>query len=83
MHSLQRTDSAFAKEITTSLAKEFGVEKNAFKAEIILCLDDETKESEYKTHGITKDRNGFYLFNKEPVRCYVDEMLGSIQTKDL
>ena len=69
-------------KIATSLAKEFGVEKNAFKAEIILCLDDETKESEYKTHGITKDRNGFYLFNKEPVRCYVDEMLGSIQTKD-
>ncbi len=67
-------------KVVAALAQEFGVEKGAFNLSINLSLDEQVLESEYAVHGITKDKNGFYLYQDEPVRTCVDEMLGSVQT---
>jgi len=69
-------------KIVTALAQEFSVEKGAFKLSIDLSPDDQVLELEYAPHGITKDKNGLYLYQGESVRSYSDEMLGAVQTRD-
>ena len=71
------------KKITAALAREFGVEKGAFRINLQLNLDEQTLESEYSEHGIGKDKNGQYVYKDEPVRIYQDEMLGRVQTRDI
>ncbi|BCJ94489.1 hypothetical protein acsn021_20580 [Anaerocolumna cellulosilytica] len=69
-------------QVLTDLAKEFGVEKGAFKVVVTLCLSDEEVEREYVTQGITKGPDGFYVYQGETIRTYKDGMLGSVQTKE-
>ena len=64
------------KEMRTALSEEFHVEKNAFRIDFFLCLDDETLEEEYASWDLTRDESGFYLYKGEPVRIFVDEMIG-------
>ncbi len=63
-------------EMRTSLSEEFHVEKNAFRTDFFLCLNDETLEEEYASWDLTRDESGFYLYKGEPVRIFVDEMIG-------
>lgn len=70
-------------QVVAALAKEFGVEEGAFKLAIDLSIDDKELQEEYEMYGIIKDKNGFYMFQDEPVRIYTDEMLGSVQTRDV
>ncbi len=77
----ETNDSEQLKDIIASaLAQEFGVEKNAFHLTAYLSLDDKTLEAEYTAHGITRDENGFYLYQGESVRIYKDKMLGYYQS---
>lgn len=71
-----------AKQVKTALAKEFKVEKGAFRVSVDLCLDEDTIAKEYANQGITKKSDGFYLYRGETVRTYTDEMLGSVQTQE-
>ncbi|WMJ89870.1 M56 family metallopeptidase [Anaerocolumna sp. MB42-C2] len=70
-------------KIAEALAREFGVEKSAFRINLQLNLDDQTLESEYSEYGIGKDENGQYVYKDEPVRIYQDEMPGRVQTRDI
>ncbi len=63
-------------EMRTALSEEFHVEKNAFRTDFFLCLDDETLEEEYASWDLTRDESGFYLYKGEPVRDFVDTMIG-------
>ncbi len=63
-------------EMKTALSEEFHVEKNAFRTDFFLCLDNETLEEEYESWDLTRDESGFYLYKGEPVRIFVDEMIG-------
>ena len=69
-------------EVTDALSKEFGVEKGAFRVLVSLILDEKTLETEYRAQGITKDKDGWYQYQGESVRKYVDEMLGAVQSRD-
>lgn len=69
-------------KITDALAKEFGVEKGAFKILVSFSPDDQTLDAEYTAHGITKDKDGWHRYQGEPVRSFVDEMPGVVQTRD-
>ncbi|WP_235601436.1 M56 family metallopeptidase [Tissierella carlieri] len=71
-----------AAQVKTALAKEFGVEKGAFRLVVSLCLSEDEIALEYAKQGITKGQDGFYLYKGDSVRIYEDEMLGSIQTRD-
>lgn len=71
-----------ANQIKTALAKEFRVEKSAFRLAVDLCLTEEEVLHEYGKQGITKGPDGFYLYKGEAVRTYTDEMLGLIQTQE-
>ena len=71
-----------ANQVKAALAKEFGVEKGAFRIGVDLCLMDDEVSKEYKNRGITKGQDGFCLYKGESVRVYQDEMLGSVQTRE-
>ncbi|QHQ60984.1 hypothetical protein Ana3638_09525 [Anaerocolumna sedimenticola] len=70
-------------KIAAALAREFSVEKGAFRINLQLSLDEQTLESEYSECGIGKDKNGLYVYKDEPVRAYQDEMLGRMQVRDI
>ena len=63
-------------EMRTALSEEFHVEKNAFRTDFFLCLDDETLEEEYASWDLTRDESGFYLYKGEPVHIFADDMIG-------
>ncbi len=71
-----------ANQVKSALAKEFGVEKGAFRLRVDLCMSDDEIEKEYASQGLTKAQDGFYLYKGETVRAYRDEMLGSVQTRE-
>lgn len=71
-----------AREVKAALAREFNVEKGAFRLAIDLFLTDEEITKEYAKEGITRGQDGFYVYNGEAVRTYQDEMLGSVQMRE-
>lgn len=68
--------------MATELAKEFGVEKGAFRIELSLCLNEEDQEKEYEAWEITKDKDGFHLYQGEKIRVLADEMGGLYQSRE-
>lgn len=68
--------------IRVALAEEFGVEKGAFHIMIQLCLSKAELEAEYAEWGITRARDGFWMYQEEQIRVYEDKMLGAFQTKE-
>lgn len=64
-------------EVLAALSKEFGVENGAIAVSIWLSIDEEEKEKEYAPHGITKDKDGYYLYKGELVRVFVDALARS------
>jgi len=69
-------------QVLTALAKEFGVEKGAFKLVFTLSLSDDELTEEYAKKGLTKGTDGFYVYQGETIRTYKDDMLGSVQTQN-
>ena len=65
----------------TALAEEFGVERGAFRIDMKLVLSEEQRLQEYAKFGITKGKEGHYLYEGESVRIYTDLVLGSVQTR--
>lgn len=85
--SVMKTEAAkdpdvLRKQAAAGLAEEFGVEKGAFRITVQLSLDEQTLESQYLEYGITKDKNGLYVYKGEPARIYRDEMPGRLQIRD-
>lgn len=68
--------------VKAALAKEFGVEKEAFLPQIFLCLDPEEKEAEYAKWEITKEKNGLHSYQNEKIRIFVDETGGTYQSRE-
>lgn len=68
--------------VKTALAKEFGVEKEAFETHLFLCLNPEEKETEYAQWEITKEKNGFHCYQGEKIRTFVDETGGTYQSRE-
>lgn len=67
-------------QVRTALAKEFGVEKNAFNVEVSLSRSEEELLKEYAQWKLTKRADGRYLLDKELVRGVWDKMAGYAQT---
>ena len=63
-----------AERIREALATEFHVEKNAFAPSYTLCLDSETEAEEYASWGLTRNENGFFLYQGSPVHSFADEL---------
>lgn len=63
-------------QLRTALADEFHVEKSAFRTNFFLCLSAEELEKEYAEWELTRDESGFYLYQGEPIRIFVDDMAG-------
>lgn len=63
-------------QLRTALADEFHVEKSAFRTNFFLCLSAEEEEKEYAEWELTRDESGFYLYQGEPIRIFVDDMAG-------
>lgn len=70
------------REVKSALAREFNVEKGAFRLVVDLSLMEDEVLEEYAKEGITRGQDGFYVYNGEAVRTYEDEMLGSVQTRE-
>ena len=68
--------------VKAALAREFGVEKEAFLPQIFLCLDPEEKEAEYAKWEITKEKNGLHSYQNEKIRIFVDETGGTYQSRE-
>ncbi len=69
-------------QIQTALSNAFHVEKSAFRVEFSLSLSDEEREQEYITWNLSKDQQGCFLYKGEPVRVYIDEMIGFYQSRE-
>ncbi len=69
-------------QIQTALSNAFHVEKSAFRVEFSLSLSDEEREQEYITWNLSKDQQGCFLYKGEPVRIYIDEMIGFYQSRE-
>lgn len=69
-------------EIRTALAEEFGVERTAFSIELSLILSPEEAEAEYGAFGLTKEKDGFWLYQNETVRTFEDRILGFYQSRE-
>lgn len=69
-------------EIRTALADEFGVERTAFSIELSLVLSTEEVEAEYGAFGLTKGKDGFWLYQGETIRTFEDRILGSYQSRE-
>lgn len=65
----------------TALAKEFGVEKGAFRIEFSLCLDDKERDKEYEKWEIAEDKDSFHSYQGEKIRTFIDEMGGFYQSR--
>lgn len=68
--------------IRVLLAEEFGVEKGAFHVAVQLCLGREELEEEYARWGLTRGKDGFWMYQEEQIRIYEDKMLGSYQSRE-
>ncbi len=64
------------------MSNAFHVEKSAFRVEFSLSLSDEEREQEYITWNLSKDQQGCFLYKGEPVRVYIDEMIGFYQSRE-
>lgn len=71
-----------ADHVKVALAKEFGVEKAAFRLRVELNLSEEELAKKYAGLGLTKGSDGFYRYKGEAVRVYQDVMLGAVHTRD-
>lgn len=69
-------------EVKAALAKEFGVEKEAFLPDLFLCLNPEEKEAEYAEWEILKETDGFHTYQGEKIRVFVDETGGYWQSRE-
>ncbi len=69
-------------QIQAALSNAFHVEKNAFCVKFSLTLSDEEREQEYITWNLSKDNEGCFLYKGEPVRVYMDEMIGYYQSRE-
>ena len=67
-------------QLLAALSAEFGVEKSAFVVTIRLSLTEEQQLAEYGKYGLTKDKEGFFLYKGEKVRVLEDEMQGTYQS---
>ena len=65
----------------TALAKEFGVEKGAFRIEFSLCFSDTERDKEYEKWEITADKDSHHLYKGEKIRTLIDEMGGFYQSR--
>lgn len=70
-------------EMRTALSEEFHVEKNAFRTDFFLCLSDEELAKEYASWELVRDESGFYLYRGEPVRIFVDNMIGRYHSRSV
>lgn len=68
-------------EMRTALSEEFHVEKNAFCTDFFLCLSDKELEEEYASWDLARDESDFYLYKGEPVRIFVDDMIGRYHSR--
>ncbi|MCH5345406.1 MAG: hypothetical protein J1E64_15380 [Acetatifactor sp.] len=68
--------------IRAELAEKFGVEKGAFHIELQLCLSREELEEEYAAWDITRAKDGFWMYQGQPIRIYKDKMLGAYQSRE-
>ncbi len=77
--AMNREDSddsvVLQEKVLLNLSKEFGVEKSAFELDISLNIDEETRQKEYESYGITKNASGYYLYKGEAMRIF-DDLLG-------
>lgn len=69
-------------QIQAALSNAFHVEKGAFHVKFSLSLSDEEREQEYITWNLSKDQQGCFLYKGEPVRVYIDEMIGHYQSRE-
>ncbi|MCM1124484.1 MAG: hypothetical protein NC416_18060 [Eubacterium sp.] len=68
-------------EICSALSDEFHVEKNAFRTDFFLCLNEEEQNAEYASWELVRDERGFFQYKGDPVRIFVDQMLHSIHAR--
>ena len=67
--------------ILTALAKEFGVERGAFRVEISFVLNDEKIREEYGSWGLSAETGDhMWKYKGETIRIYQDKMVGSYQS---
>lgn len=69
-------------QIKAGLAEEFGVEKGAFIIDFSLLLEEEERNAEYESWGLTRGEDGFFLYKGERVRTFADEVLGFWQSTE-
>lgn len=67
-------------QIRAGLAEEFGVERGAFIIDFSLLLEEEERNEEYESWGLTSGEDGFFLYKGERVRTFADELLGFWQS---
>lgn len=67
-------------QISIGLAEEFGVERGAFIIDFSLLLEEEERNEEYASWGLTRREDGTFLYKGERVRTFADEGLGFWQS---
>ena len=56
--------------------------RTAFSIELSLILSPEEAEAEYGAFGLTKEKDGFWLYQNETVRTFEDRILGFYQSRE-
>ena len=74
-----RTD--LAAKISEALASSAGLPPSTFRVDLTLSLTEAEKQSGYAAQGITSADDGSYLYQREPVRIFLDPMLRSVMTR--
>jgi len=69
-------------EIRDALAKEFHVEKSAFRFSVSLTFTEEEREAQWAAWGLVEDEHGYFLYQGEPVRVMVDETGGFYMSRE-
>lgn len=63
-------------KVLDALSREFGVEKRAFRLTIFLSHDEKRIAQDYEAQGITRSKDGDYLYKGTLLRTCKDELLG-------
>ena len=58
------------------------MEKGAFIIDFSLLLEEEERNAEYESWGLTRGEDGFFLYKGERVRTFADEVLGFWQSTE-
>lgn len=67
--------------ISTELAKEFGVERGAFRVKTSFAISNEKLREDYEPWGLTAEPgNTFWRYENMTIRTYEDKMVGSYQS---